>query len=92
MEDLRSVFKEMLPENDWMDDATKDAAREKADLINPIIAYPDYILDETNSQLDDEYKDASVQPDAYFDGIQDLVVLGSKQSFGKLRKAVDFEE
>ena len=92
VEDLRSVFKEMLPGNDWMDQQTKEAAADKADLINPIIAYPDYILNMNDPKMDDDYADVTVNSAAFFESIQDLVVLDSKKTFGKLRDPVNFEE
>jgi len=92
VEDLTKVFKEMLPGNDWMDQPTKDAADKKADQITPIIAYPDYILNPDDTQLDDDYADINVITEEYFKSIQDLVVRSGKISFGKLRVAVDFDE
>ena len=92
VEDLRAVFKEMLPDNEWMDQNTKDAAAKKADQINPIIAYPDYILDPNDPKMDEDYADVTINSDEFFESIQELVVRNSKKSFGKLRDPVDFEE
>ena len=92
VEDLRTVFKNLLPENDWMDQETKDAAEDKANQITPIIAYPDYILDSNDPKMDNDYALVKVDVSAYFASIQDLVELSSKETFEKLRKPVDFEE
>ncbi|CAF0971893.1 unnamed protein product [Brachionus calyciflorus] len=52
---IRDEFKIMLTENSWMDQKSKDAAREKAELIDNKIGYPDYTYN--NTFLDDLYKD-----------------------------------
>lgn len=55
IENIRQEFKIMLGENEWMDDNSKLAAREKAELIDTKIGYPDYTYN--NTYLDDLYKD-----------------------------------
>uniref|UniRef100_H2ZBI7 Neprilysin n=1 Tax=Ciona savignyi TaxID=51511 RepID=H2ZBI7_CIOSA len=92
VEDIRSAFKGFLPSNDWMDDPTKANAEDKANLINPIIGYPDYITDINDPKMDNDYKDVMVDVGAYFSNIQHLYELDSKTSYEKLRKPVDFEE
>lgn len=57
VEDLRAAFKEMLEENDWMDDATRSYAKLKADQMIALIAYPDFILNDT--ALDEYYDKVS---------------------------------
>ena len=92
VEDLRAVFKEMLPGNDWMDQQTKDAAADKADKMIANMAYPDYILDEDDPKMDEEFANVVVNPETFFKSIQDLVKMDSKKLFAKLRVPVDFEE
>ena len=43
----REAFNELLAENHWMDEETRDVARDKANAMNERIGYPDYILNET---------------------------------------------
>lgn len=92
IEDLRAVFKGMIPANDWMDDATKQAADEKADQITPVVAYPDYILDPNDPKMDEDLKGIIVNPKELFSNVNDITMLNIKQSLGKLRKEVDFSE
>nr|XP_002125559.4 neprilysin-like isoform X1 [Ciona intestinalis] len=92
VEDLRLAFKSFLPTNDWMDDQTKTNAETKADLINPIIGYPDYITDTTDNKMDQDYADVTVGVATYFDNIQSAAIHNVKTSYGKLRLPVDFEE
>lgn len=57
IENIRQEFKIMLGENDWMDDKSKQAAKEKAELIDTKIGYPDYTYN--NTYLDDLYKNVT---------------------------------
>lgn len=41
---IRNAFKENLGNLQWMDDRTRHLAREKADHINQMIGFPDFIL------------------------------------------------
>lgn len=41
---IRNAFKENLANLNWMDDRTRQLAREKADHINQMIGFPDFIL------------------------------------------------
>ena len=41
---IRNAFKDNLPNLSWMDDRTRTLAREKADYINQMIGFPDFIL------------------------------------------------
>jgi hypothetical protein len=52
---VRDAFAEELPSMDWMDDATREAALEKAKKMIIKIGYPDFIADV--QQLDDYHAD-----------------------------------
>lgn len=54
IENIRKEFIIMLGENEWMDEQSKKSAKEKADLIDTKIGYPDYTYNKT--YLDDLYK------------------------------------
>ena len=43
----REAFNELLAENHWMDEETREVARDKANAMNERIGYPDYILNDT---------------------------------------------
>ncbi|XP_029805502.1 membrane metallo-endopeptidase-like 1 isoform X1 [Suricata suricatta] len=86
---VRAVFVETLDELGWMDEASKKKAQEKAMSIREQIGYPDYILEEKNSRLDEEYSDLNFSEDQYFEnGLQNLKA-GAQRSLKKLREKVD---
>lgn len=51
---IRDAFNNLLEEIDWMDDQTRQVAREKAAAIAEKIGYPDYIMNDTAINLDYE--------------------------------------
>lgn len=55
VENIRRAFRNELSEITWMDDATKEAALEKADFIKHFIGYPDWYTNA--SALEQYYKD-----------------------------------
>ena len=42
-------------------------------MISPIIAYPDYILDESDSKMDDEFEEYETAEGAYFQNRQNFI-------------------
>ncbi|XP_057412975.1 membrane metallo-endopeptidase-like 1 isoform X3 [Balaenoptera acutorostrata] len=86
---LRAVFVETLDELSWMDESSKKKAQEKAMSIREQIGYPDYILEEGNKHLDEEYSDLNFSEHLYFEnGLQNLKA-GAQRSLKKLREKVD---
>nr|XP_035945488.1 membrane metallo-endopeptidase-like 1 isoform X4 [Halichoerus grypus] len=86
---VRAVFVETLDELGWMDEVSKKKAREKAMNIREQIGYPDYILEERNKHLDEEYSNLNFSEDKYFEnGLQNLKA-GAQRSLKKLREKVD---
>ncbi|XP_060055892.1 membrane metallo-endopeptidase-like 1 isoform X2 [Erinaceus europaeus] len=86
---VRKVFVETLDELGWMDQESKKKAQEKALSIREQIGYPDYILEEGNQQLDEEYSTLNFSEDLYFEnGLQNLKA-GAQRSLKKLREKVD---
>jgi len=65
VEDLRSAFKELVSETEWMDAETQQAAMMKADQMLQLMAYPDWL---THEQDLDQYYEGSypAYPDAHF--------------------------
>ncbi len=51
---IRSAFNDLLEEITWMDDTTKNVAREKAAAISEKIGYPEYIMN--NTALAEDYE------------------------------------
>ncbi|XP_006196655.2 membrane metallo-endopeptidase-like 1 isoform X2 [Vicugna pacos] len=86
---MRAVFLETLDELSWMDESSKKKAKEKAMSIREQIGYPDYILEEKNKHLDEEYSKLNFSEDLYFEnGLQNLKA-GAQRSLKKLREKVD---
>ncbi|KAB1268553.1 Membrane metallo-endopeptidase-like 1 [Camelus dromedarius] len=96
---MRAVFLETLDELSWMDESSKKKAKEKARTgpppppqamsIREQIGYPDYILEEKNRHLDEEYSKLNFSEDLYFEnGLQNLKA-GAQRSLKKLREKVD---
>lgn len=56
--DIRSEFKEIVKEVDWMDEKTRKSALEKADAMTTHIAYPDELLDD--KKLEEFYSNVSI--------------------------------
>ena len=48
---IRDAFSELLERIDWMDDNTKNVAREKVASIAEKIGYPEYIFNDTAINL-----------------------------------------
>lgn len=55
---VKNAFKERLDKNDWIDDATRQASKDKVDAITKMVAYPDEISNVT--YLNDLYAEVSV--------------------------------
>ncbi|EDL81277.1 mel transforming oncogene-like 1 (predicted), isoform CRA_b [Rattus norvegicus] len=89
IEKIRSVFVDNLDELNWMDEESKKKAQEKALNIREQIGYPDYILEDNNRHLDEEYSSLTFSEDLYFEnGLQNLK-NNAQRSLKKLREKVD---
>ncbi|XP_006871796.1 PREDICTED: membrane metallo-endopeptidase-like 1 [Chrysochloris asiatica] len=86
---VRAVFVETLDELGWMDEESKHKAQEKAMNIREQIGYPEYILDERNQQLDEEYSNLNFSEDLYFENSLQNLKAGAQRSLKKLREKVD---
>ncbi|XP_070561259.1 endothelin-converting enzyme 2-like [Ptychodera flava] len=65
--EIKEAFREQLDAQDWMDEITKDAAREKVDAMVDLIGYPDYILNDT--LLDKDYEFIDIKEDDFFHNV-----------------------
>ncbi|NXD10952.1 MMEL1 protein, partial [Nothocercus nigrocapillus] len=86
---IREVFIETLDELQWMDETSKEKAREKAMAIKEQIGYPDYILEDHNEKLDQEYANLNFSEHNYFENILENLRAGAQKSLKKLRERVD---
>nr|XP_022340096.1 endothelin-converting enzyme homolog isoform X2 [Crassostrea virginica] len=62
--EIKDAFKKNLPNLSWMDDETRQAAREKASAVIDLIGFPSYINNHT--LLNKEYEDLNVTSEEYF--------------------------
>uniref|UniRef100_A0A8C8SL26 Membrane metalloendopeptidase like 1 n=1 Tax=Pelusios castaneus TaxID=367368 RepID=A0A8C8SL26_9SAUR len=86
---IREVFIETLDELQWMDEISKEKAHEKAVAIKEQIGYPDYILEDQNEKLDQEYANLNFSEHKYFENILENLRAGAQKSLKKLRERVD---
>ncbi|KAM6980057.1 membrane metallo-endopeptidase-like 1 [Aplochiton taeniatus] len=86
---IQEAYVETLEELSWMDDQSKEKAREKAMAIKEHIGYPDHILDERNQKLDEEYAHLNFSEENYFENILENLQAESQKSLKKLREPVD---
>nr|XP_045237872.1 membrane metallo-endopeptidase-like 1 isoform X3 [Macaca fascicularis] len=86
---VRAVFVETLDELGWMDEESKKKAQEKAMSIREQIGHPDYILEETDRRLDEEYSNLNFSEDLYFENSLQNLKVGAQRSLRKLREKVD---
>eukprot|EP00057_Strongylocentrotus_purpuratus_P003151 XP_003726040.1 PREDICTED: membrane metallo-endopeptidase-like 1 [Strongylocentrotus purpuratus] len=84
---LKRAFKEMLKENEWMDDNTREVAAEKCDAMQELVGYPDWLFDE--ERLNEEYEDLDFRLNDYFGNILRYVGWSANENLKKLREEVD---
>ncbi|GFS15941.1 endothelin-converting enzyme 1 [Elysia marginata] len=84
IENVRTAFTDNLPNLDWMDDATRAAALDKANAVTDMIGYPNYILD--HAKLDKKYEDLKINKSDYFNNNLAYTQYIFKKSYEKLRK------
>uniref|UniRef100_A0A3P9B557 endothelin-converting enzyme 1 n=1 Tax=Maylandia zebra TaxID=106582 RepID=A0A3P9B557_9CICH len=77
---IRSAFKEALDQLSWMDDQTRQAAKDKADAIYDMIGFPEFILD--SKELDDY----EVSDDSFFQNMLNFYNFSSRVMADQLRK------
>uniref|UniRef100_A0A8B9UNV7 endothelin-converting enzyme 1 n=1 Tax=Anas zonorhyncha TaxID=75864 RepID=A0A8B9UNV7_9AVES len=80
--EIRTAFEGSLDQLDWMDETTRQAAKEKADAIYDMIGFPDFILD--NKELDDVYD--GVSEDSFFQNMLNFYNFSAKVMADQLRK------
>lgn len=85
--DIRAEFAEILQNIDWMDNATKQTALEKAAAITNHIGYPNELADV--SKLEELYRELEIKADdLLFDTLR-LNVFSKNYVFSKLREPVN---
>ncbi|XP_015282402.1 PREDICTED: endothelin-converting enzyme 2 [Gekko japonicus] len=82
--EIRTAFEESLHQLDWMDEKTKQAAKEKADSIYDMIGFPEFILDD--KELDDVYDGYEVSEDSFFQNMLNFYNFSGRFMADQLRK------
>lgn len=62
--EVKSAFIDTLPNNEWMDNTTRERAREKAEAVVDRVGHPEWI--ESPESLDHHYLEAEVDPHQLF--------------------------
>ncbi|KAF5901062.1 membrane metallo-endopeptidase-like 1, partial [Clarias magur] len=88
---VQDSYVETLEELNWMDAQSKEKAREKAMAISEQIGYPDYILEEENKKLDQEYIHLKFSEESYFENVLENLQATAQKAHKKLREPVDPE-
>uniref|UniRef100_A0A3P8PYX6 Endothelin converting enzyme-like 1 n=1 Tax=Astatotilapia calliptera TaxID=8154 RepID=A0A3P8PYX6_ASTCA len=86
VEDIKHSLDLRLQELDWMDEATKDAARAKLKHMIVMTGYPDFLLE---PELIDQEYEFDVDEKAYFKNILNSIKFNIKLSVRKIHEKVD---
>jgi len=84
---IRKQFMTILSELDWMDDATKESAKEKARAMVEHIGFPSELTD--MEKLTDLYKGLQLSDDSYMENGLNMTIFGTNYAFSKLREKVN---
>ncbi len=84
---LRDSFKELLDENDWMDDVTKEKARKKLDTMKQYLAYQDEFLD--RDLIDGLYEGVEIKDDDLLGNALRLNRHWTVEYYKKYREPID---
>uniref|UniRef100_A0A5F5PSC6 EEF1AKMT4-ECE2 readthrough transcript protein n=1 Tax=Equus caballus TaxID=9796 RepID=A0A5F5PSC6_HORSE len=82
--EIRTAFEDALGQLVWMDEKTRQAAKEKAEAIYDMIGFPDFILEP--KELDDVYDGYEVSEDSFFQNMLNLYNFSAKVMADQLRK------
>ncbi|KAF7992746.1 hypothetical protein HCN44_005090 [Aphidius gifuensis] len=84
---IREAFNELLVENDWMDDETRDVAKNKANSMNERIGYPDFL--NNPDELNKEYSMLNMTENEFFKNVIFVLKYDAQYNIQKLREPVD---
>ncbi|XP_070559985.1 membrane metallo-endopeptidase-like 1 [Ptychodera flava] len=84
---IQEAFFELVDESEWMDAPTKVVTKEKAEVMNRHIGYPEWIKDD--DELTDYYKNYDFDSGNYFENYLQYRKEDTQRRFEYLRKTVD---
>ncbi|KAJ7306527.1 hypothetical protein JRQ81_009887 [Phrynocephalus forsythii] len=82
--EIKRAFEESLAQLAWMDEETRQAAREKAEAIYDMIGYPKFIMDP--QELDKVFKDYDAVADLYYENVMQFLNFSARVAADQLRK------
>ncbi|CAF1080903.1 unnamed protein product, partial [Rotaria sordida] len=85
---IRSIFLDMLKNTTWMDEISKNKSIEKALVIDEKIGYPDFLGSSNATELEKMYQDY-IFNDSYIYNVFKLLQIKSNENFRMLRESVD---
>lgn len=83
---IRAAFTNNLKTADWMDESTKESAKEKVNAMAEDIGYPPFI--KNDAELDQYYSMLTVD-DAFFENVVAINKMMIQRQFGRLRLQVN---
>ncbi|KAG9485744.1 hypothetical protein GDO78_008697 [Eleutherodactylus coqui] len=91
IEGIRWAFMDMLEkENDWMDEETKNKAKEKAKAVMAKVGYPGFLMNET--YINEDIKTLKFSESDYFGNVLQTLHFLAQSDFYWLRKEVPKKE
>lgn len=81
---IREAFQENMDSLDWMDDRTRELAREKAEHIKEMIGFPEFILH--SEKLDQKYHGLELDEGNYFENNIKVNVLSLRENMEKINR------
>ncbi|XP_050738565.1 neprilysin-2-like isoform X4 [Eriocheir sinensis] len=84
---IRSEFRKILENLDWMDPITREKALTKARAITPHIAYPPELLDDR--KLEELYDGLTISSGDLLENMRNMTIFGTDYSFKRLREKVN---
>lgn len=85
IQEVKSAFIDALPQNQWMDNLTRERAREKAEAVVDRVGHPEWI--ENPSLLDNYYKAANITSNNYFANYMNMRIFNLNQMLDERGKA-----
>ncbi|XP_077864462.1 endothelin-converting enzyme 1-like [Saccoglossus kowalevskii] len=87
---IQDALLQMIDDASWMDELTKNTAKQKILLMHRNIGFPDWIKNDT--ELNEYYESLDFSPTDYFGNYLQYIKWGIKKNFESLRKPVDRTE
>ncbi|CAF4151500.1 unnamed protein product, partial [Rotaria sordida] len=87
LENIQNSFMDLINQSYWMDDKSKMKAIEKAKTIDKKIAYPDYLVSDNNTKLENDYSEY-VFNSSYIHNSFKIHQIKAIENFQFLRKPV----